>query len=239
MIANYCNSIHNWKCRLQFCPASQCTKKVSMFFCLPSQVAVLRWANIRGIYALPMSIIHLIRALTIAASLHANGSSRRTENLLHSKRYQELQMPSILQAERMINMRSVIFVFIFYLKAFEQLTLVEEPSMVSTHAGMVKHICVAGLGHHWFRLLPINWTSHYTDVRMSPMAPQITSLTIVYSTVYSGAYQGEHQSSAALAFVRGIHRWPVNSLHKGPVTRKMFPFDDVIRELTYRYLDSK
>ena len=65
---------------------------------------------------------------------------------------------------------------------------------------------------------------------MSRMASQITSLTIVYSTVYyySDADQGEHQSSASLAFVRGIHRWPVNSPHKGPVTRKMFPFDDVI-----------
>ena len=38
----------------------------------------------------------------------------------------------------------------------------------------------------------------------------------------------KRQSSASLAFVRGIHRWPVNSPHKGPVTRKMFPFDDVI-----------
>ena len=37
-----------------------------------------------------------------------------------------------------------------------------------------------------------------------------------------------HQSSTSLAFVWGIHRWPVNSPHKGPVTRKMFPFDDVI-----------
>ena len=36
------------------------------------------------------------------------------------------------------------------------------------------------------------------------------------------------QSSASLAFVRGIHRWPVGSPHKWPVTRKMFPFDDVI-----------
>ena len=35
-------------------------------------------------------------------------------------------------------------------------------------------------------------------------------------------------SSASLAFVRGIHRGPVNSPHKGPVTQKMFPFDDVI-----------
>ena len=60
------------------------------------------------------------------------------------------------------------------------------------------------------------------------LAAQITSLMIVYSNVYSGADQRKHQSSAALAFVWGIHRWPVNSLHKGPVTWKMFPFDDVI-----------
>ena len=32
-------------------------------------------------------------------------------------------------------------------------------------------------------------------------------------------------------FVLGIHRWPVNSPHKGPVTRKMFPFDDMIMNL--------
>ena len=72
---------------------------------------------------------------------------------------------------------------------------------------------------------------HYNDVIMSPIASQFTSLTIVYSTVYSGADQRKHQSSASLAFVRGTHRWPVNSPHKGPITRKMFPFDDVIMEL--------
>ena len=69
---------------------------------------------------------------------------------------------------------------------------------------------------------------HYSDVTISAMAPQVTSLTIVYSTVYSGTDKRKHQSSASLAFVGGIHRWPVNSLHKRPVTRKMFPFDDVI-----------
>ena len=69
---------------------------------------------------------------------------------------------------------------------------------------------------------------HYCDVIMSAMASQITSVSIVYTTVCSGADQRKHQSSALLAFVRGIHRWPVNSPHKGPVTRKMFPFDDVI-----------
>ena len=63
---------------------------------------------------------------------------------------------------------------------------------------------------------------------MSAIASQITSLTIVYSTVYPGADQSKHQSSASLAFVWGIHRGPVNSPHKWPVTRKMSPFDDVI-----------
>ena len=69
---------------------------------------------------------------------------------------------------------------------------------------------------------------HYGDIIMGMMASRITSLTIVYSTVYSGADQRKHQSSASLAFLRGIHRRPVNSLHKWPVTRKMFTFDDVI-----------
>ena len=48
--------------------------------------------------------------------------------------------------------------------------------------------------------------SHYNDVRMGTIASQITSLTIVYSTVYSDADQRKHQSSASLAFVWGIHR---------------------------------
>ena len=63
---------------------------------------------------------------------------------------------------------------------------------------------------------------------MGEMVSQITSLTIAYSTVYSGTDQRKHQSSASLAFVRGIHRGPVNSPHKWPITGKMFPFDDVI-----------
>ena len=75
-----------------------------------------------------------------------------------------------------------------------------------------------------------NWTYHYSDVTMDAIASQITSLTIVYSTVYSDADQRKHQSSASPAFVRGIHREPVNSPHKWPVTRKMFPFDGVIMQ---------
>ena len=76
---------------------------------------------------------------------------------------------------------------------------------------------------HWVR--PI--CRHYGDVIMGAIASQITSLTIVYSIVYS-ADQRKHQSSASLAFVWGIHRGSVNSPHKWPVTRNMFPFDDVI-----------
>ena len=72
-----------------------------------------------------------------------------------------------------------------------------------------------------------NSSRHYIDVIMTTMASQTTSLTIVYSTVYSDADQRKHQSSASLAFVWGIHRGPMNSPHKWPVTRKMFPFDDV------------
>ena len=78
-----------------------------------------------------------------------------------------------------------------------------------------------------------NQESLYNDVIMGVMTSQITSLTIVYSSVYSDADQRKHQSSASLAFVRGIHRGPVNSPHKWPVTRIMFPFDEVIMKRSY------
>ena len=84
----------------------------------------------------------------------------------------------------------------------------------------------------------LNWPFHvnkitttttlYGDVMMRAMASQITNLTFVCSDVYSSAGQRIYQSSTPLALVRGIQWWPVNSLHKGPVTRKMFQFDDVI-----------
>ena len=80
---------------------------------------------------------------------------------------------------------------------------------------------------------------HYNDVIMGPAASQITSLTIVYTTVYSGADQRKHQSSVSLAFVWGIHRWPVNSPHKWPVTRKMFPLDDVIMIINISHYDGQ
>ena len=79
----------------------------------------------------------------------------------------------------------------------------------------------------WEQCIRDRCKPHYSDVIMSAMVSQITSLAIVYSTVYSDTDQRNHQSTASLAFVRGSHRWPVNSLHKWPVTRKIFPFDDV------------
>ena len=75
---------------------------------------------------------------------------------------------------------------------------------------------------------------HYSDVIITAMASQISSLTIVYSTLYLSVDRRKHQSSASLAFVRGIHQWPVNFPHKGPVMRKIVPFDDVIMILPER-----
>ena len=76
-----------------------------------------------------------------------------------------------------------------------------------------------------------NAYQRYCDAVMGAMASQITSLTTVYSTVHWGADQRKHQSTASLAVVRGIHRWPVNSLFKWLVTRKCFPLDDVIMNM--------
>ena len=79
---------------------------------------------------------------------------------------------------------------------------------------------------HWDR--HVSDDISFNDVMMGTIASQITSLRIVYSIIYSDADQRKLQSSASLAFVRGIHRGPVNSPHKWPVKRKMFTFDDVI-----------
>ena len=65
-------------------------------------------------------------------------------------------------------------------------------------------------------------SNHYSDVIMGATASKFTTLLIVCSILCSGADQRKHQSSASLAFLRGIHRSPVNSSHKGPVTRKCF-----------------
>ena len=78
----------------------------------------------------------------------------------------------------------------------------------------------------------VNFTrKHYRYGIMSSMASNHRLLDC--STVCSGAHQRKHQSSASLALLWGIHMWPVDSPHKGPVTRKMFPFYDVIINFNY------
>ena len=81
--------------------------------------------------------------------------------------------------------------------------------------------CCLFLCRHYLKQL------RYNNVIMSAMASQITGILIIYSAVCLGADQRKHQSSTSLDFAR-VHRWAVNSPHKGPVTRKMFSFDDAI-----------
>ena len=89
---------------------------------------------------------------------------------------------------------------------------------VFIHANSVVNLC------HLIYLRSMKFKSrHYDDAKMGSIGSQITSLTIVYSAVYSGEDKRKHQSSASLAFVWEIHRWPVNCPHKWPVTRKTFP----------------
>ena len=85
-------------------------------------------------------------------------------------------------------------------------------------------------------ILDYHSTPLYSEAIMSAMASQITGVLIVYSTVCSGADQRKHQSSASVAFVRGIIRSPVNSPLKGPVTRKMFLFDDVFMKIGNKFV---
>ena len=97
-------------------------------------------------------------------------------------------------------------------------------------------------GLHWWSvnigsgngLVPPGWTHGIRGPDPTCPPPQITSLPIVYSNVYLGTNQRKHQSSASLAFVRGIHRWPMNSEHKRPVARKMFPFHES-KKIHYSY----
>ena len=113
-----------------------------------------------------------------------------------------------------------------------------------------------GMGHFNIKTVLHVWISHYKDITATrpPFLYNGSSyftinglqwrhnerdgvsnhgISVVYWTVCSGADQRKHQSSASLAIVRGIHRWQVNSPHKGPVTRKMFAFDDVIMAFSY------
>ena len=80
-----------------------------------------------------------------------------------------------------------------------------------------------GISQH-VNLRNITATSKWAWWRLKSGAPRLFTQPFV-----QGEDQSKHQSSASLAFVRGIHRLPVNSPHKkGTVRRKMFPFDDII-----------
>ena len=87
---------------------------------------------------------------------------------------------------------------------------------------------------YWQRVIveyfPLIWKgiNHYDDVIMSTMASQITSLAVVYSTVSK-----KTSKLRVTGLCVGNSPGPVNSPHKGPVTRKMFPFDDVIMQWRY------
>ena len=94
------------------------------------------------------------------------------------------------------------------------------------HTGNTAALCLGFPSHH---------TWHYGDVLMGTMVSQTTSLTIVYSTVWSGADQRKHQSSALLAFVRGIYRWSMNSPHKWPVDAENVSIRWHHHELTLAY----
>ena len=102
-------------------------------------------------------------------------------------------------------------------------------SRVQFHLNRVSWCIDSGMEQNQDPIVAVITTAvfHHNDVIMGTMVSQFTRLTMVYSTIYSDADK-KYQSSGWLAFVRGIHRWPVNSPHKGPVTRWVFPFDDVI-----------
>ena len=87
-------------------------------------------------------------------------------------------------------------------------------------------LVMAGLDQSYIPIIS-TWSAaryhqHYNKVIIGAMAPQTASVSIVHSTICSGTDLRKHQSFGSLTFVRGILRWPVNSPHKGAVTRKCF-----------------
>ena len=127
---------------------------------------------------------------------------------------------SITSVKLMIDFRPLIDVW----KHFSEM-------MKDRWMALFYQLIVISLTKFFFALCHI-WTD-VSDVIMSVMASQITDVSIVYSTVCSGAVRRKHQSSMPLAFVRGIHQWLLNSPHKGPLMQKIFPFDDVIMEYVW------
>ena len=102
----------------------------------------------------------------------------------------------------------------------------------------IKYLSLFVTPNSWYITVIVSklLTRHYCDVMISAMASQITRVSVVCTTGCLGADQRKHQSYASLAFVKGIYCWPVNSPHKGTVTRKTFLSDDVIMETLYSSL---
>ena len=122
------------------------------------------------------------------------------------------------------------------------------PAQLSGHCNRIQHRVSLSLKlpalQLYYRDLQKIWTFWYIspNPNMAPLPVYIfiavcamTSQITGVSIVYSDADQRKHQSSALLAFIRGIHRWQVNSPHKAPVTLNKFPFDDDVSwEMRFR-----
>ena len=106
-----------------------------------------------------------------------------------------------------------------HLNRLQKCHFVQTPCISRIHALLLLEVTAMTFLLRSIIAIPSPDLNYYSDVIMSAIASQITSLTIVYPSVYSGADQRKHQSSASLAFALGIHQWPVHSPHKGPVIR--------------------
>ena len=142
----------------------------------------------------------------------------------------ENSVTSVLRAEQLDKCIPVslcnccrLYLSIWALRRDRRLTLQVNsvPSAAPSRSVLWKHV-VCCYAVHASLLWVKKWRKNHCDVIMCAIASQITNLTIVYSTVYSGANQRKHQSSASVASVRENYRWLMNSPHKWLVTRKCF-----------------
>ena len=130
----------------------------------------------------------------------------------------------------LVRVQAVVYIMALWFQRCRQPTITRHKNIIY-HSLILDRISMNAFWatHTFSNLIGMRLNpNHYSDVIMSSMVSQITGVSIVYSTVCSGAGQRKLDISVSLAFVREIHRWLVDSPHKGPVPQKMFPFDDVI-----------
>ena len=146
------------------------------------------------------------------------------------------QLISTLFSSRIMNYIDCHSIFLFRLGKWCALTLFKGKGLSWGSSAMRSEISSVKSGQMDFAKASETFNipnSHYDDVIMSAMASQITSLTIVYSR-----HRSKKTSNLRVTgLCEGNSPGPVNSPHKGPVTRKMFPFDDVIMTQTRRVLE--